>query len=616
MSFSHSHSALALKSQLFSFARKNPFIAKKLHAQIIKSGLNQHDPFPKTLIDAYGKSGLLQDALKLFDALPHRDHVAWATVLSACNLSNIPYKALSISRLVLNEGLQPDHFVFSSLIKACANLGGGYVKQGKQLHARFLLSPYSEDDVVKSSLVDMYAKFELPDYGRAVFDSIFGLNSISWTAMISGYARSGRKVEALRLFRKSPFKNLYAWTALISGLVQSGNATDALYLFVEMRRVGVSIADPLVLSSAVGSCANSAVWELGKQMHCVVITLGYESCLFISNALVDMYAKCSDLVAAKYIFCEMRRKDVVSWTSIIVGTAQHGLAEEALALYDDMVLAGVKPNEVTFVGLIYACSHVGLVSKGRALFKSMVEDFGIRPSLQHYTCLLDLFSRSGHLDEAENLIRTMPVKPDEPTWAALLSACKQHGNINMAVRIADNLFDLKPEDPSSYILLSNVYAGAGMWENVSKVRKLMVVKEVKKEPGYSSIDLGKESQVFYAGEASQPMKDEILGLMRKLDVEMRKRGYVPDTSSVLHDMDQQEKERQLFWHSERLALAYGLLKAVPGTTIRIVKNLRVCGDCHTVLKLISTITNREIYVRDLKRYHHFKDGNCSCNDFW
>lgn len=495
-------------------------------------------------------------------------------------------------------------------------MGSFHIKQGKQLHARFLLSPFSDDDVVKSSLVDMYAKFELPDYGRAVFDSIYSLNSICWTAMISGYARSGRKAEAFRMFRQSPFRNLYAWTALISGLVQSGNANDALYLFVEMRREGISITDPLVLSSVVGACANSAVWVLGKQMHSVVITLGYESCLFISNALVDMYAKCSDLVAAKCIFNKMRRKDVVSWTSIIVGTAQHGLAEEALALYDDMVLAGVKPNEVTFVGLIYACSHVGLVSKGRALFKSMVEDFGIRPSLQHYTCLLDLFSRSGHLDEAERIVRTMPVKPDEPTWAALLSACKHHGNTQMAVRIADHLLELIPEDPSCYILLSNVYAGAGMWENVSKVRKLMAVKEVKKEPGYSGIDLGKESQVFYAGETSHSMKDEMLGLLRKLDAEMRKRGYVPDTSSVLHDMDQQEKEKQLFWHSERLALAYGLLKAVPGTIIRIVKNLRVCGDCHTVLKLISTITSREIYVRDAKRYHHFKDGNCSCNDFW
>ncbi|XP_057433703.1 pentatricopeptide repeat-containing protein At4g14050, mitochondrial [Lotus japonicus] len=611
-----SRHAYALKSQLSSVARQSPFLTKKLHAQIIKSGLSQHEPFPNTLLDAYGKCGLLQDALQLFDTLPHRDLVSWASVLSACNLANLPHRALSISRSLLHQGFQPDHFVFSTLIKACANMGPLHVNQGKQVHAHFLLSPYANDDVVKSTLVDMYAKFGLPDYGRAVFDSISSLNSISWTAMISGYARSGRRSEALRLFRESPYKNLFAWTALISGLVQSGNGVDAFYTFVKMRQEGITIADPLVLSSVVGACANLAVWELGKQVHGLVIGLGYESCVFISNALVDMYAKCSDLVAAKYIFCEMSRKDVVSWTSIIVGTAQHGQAEEALALYDDMVSARVKPNEVTFVGLIYACSNVGLVSKGRALFRSMVEDYGIKPSLQHYTCLLDLFSRSGHLDEAENLIRTMPVSPDEPTWAALLSACKHHGNTQMAVRIADKLLCLKPEDPSSYILLSNVYAGASMWENVSKVRKLMMVKEVKKEPGYSCIDLGKESHVFYAGETSHPMKDEILGLMRKLDAEMRKRGYVPDTSYVLHDMDQQEKERQLFWHSERLAVAYGLLKAVPGTIIRIVKNLRVCGDCHTVLKLISTIESREIYVRDAKRYHHFKDGKCSCNDFW
>ena len=434
--------------------------------------------------------------------------------------------------------------------------------------------------------------------------------------MISGYARNGLKSEALKLFREVPNRDLFAWTALISGFVQSGNGIDALRLFVKMLREGVEITDPLVLSSVVGGCANCALWELGKQVHGLVIGLGFESCVFVSNALVDMYAKCSDLVAAKGVFFGMWRKDVVSWTSIIVGSAQHGRAEEALALYEGMVSAGVKPNEVTFVGLMYACSHVGLVGEGRELFKSMVEDHGIRPSLQHYTCLLDLLSRSGYLEEAENLIRMMPFSPDEPTWAALLSACKRHSNTKMAIRIADQLLSLKPEDPSSYILLSNVYAGAGMWENVSKVRKLMMVMEVKKEPGYSCIELGKESYVFYAGETSHPMKDEIAALMRELDAEMRKRGYVPDTSSVLHDMDQQEKERQLFWHSERLALAYGLLKAVPGTVIRIVKNLRVCGDCHAVLKLISTIAGREIYVRDATRYHHFKDGKCSCNDFW
>lgn len=588
---------------------------KTLHAQIIKLGLHQYGPLPNTLIDAYGKCDLVQYAHHLLEEMPQRDHVSWASILTAYNQANLPQKTISIfSTMLALDKLQPDHFVFASLVKACGSLGA--TRLGKQVHACFVLSPFCDDDVVKSSLVDMYAKCGLPNNARAVFDSIKLKNSVSWTAMLSAYARSGRKKDAMEIFEQAPVRNLFLWTALVSGLVQSRNEIDAFYSFIEMRREGVDIVDPLVLSSIVCACANFAVLELGKQIHGLVIALGYESCLFISNAIVDMYAKCSDIIAAKDIFGRMRRKDVVSWTSIIVGTAQHGQAEETLALYDEMVSAGVKPNEVTFVGLIYACSHVGLVGKGRKLFKSMIEDYGITPSLQHYTCLLDLLSRSGHLDEAENLIKAMPFEPDEPTWAALLSACKHHRNTEMGTRVANHLLSLKPEDPSSYILLSNVYASAAMWQHVSKVRKLMSVMEVKKEPGYSYIEFGKGSHIFYAGETSHPLKDEIFELLTELDAEMKRRGYVPDTSSVLHDMEQKEKERQLFWHSERLAVAYGLLKSVPGTVLRVVKNLRVCGDCHIVMKMISSITKREIVVRDATRYHHFKDGKCSCNDFW
>ncbi|KAK2642258.1 hypothetical protein Ddye_024021 [Dipteronia dyeriana] len=592
-----------------------PSTAKTLHSQIIKLGLHQCGPLPNTLVDVYGKCGFFQYAHYLFEEMPHRDHVSWASILTAFNKANFPNITLSIfPAMFAIDRLQPDHFVFATLVKACAALGA--TTQGKQVHARYVLSPFCDDDVVKSSLVDMYAKFGLPDNARSVFDSIKMKNTVSWTAMLSGYARSGRKNEAMEMFKSAPVRNLFAWTALISGFVQRGNGIDAFYMFIEMRREGVDIVDPFVLSSIVGACANLAVLELGKQIHSLVIALGYESCLFISNALVDMYAKCSDIMAAKDLFGTMKRKDVVSWTSIIVGAAQHGQAEEALMLYNEMVSAGVKPNEVTFIGLIYACSHVGWVSKGRKLFKTMTEDYGISPSLQHYTCLLDLLGRSGHFDEVENLIKEMPHKPDEPTWAALLSACKHHGNTQMAIRYADHLMSLKLEDPSTYILLSNVYAKAAMWEQVSKVRKLMGEMEVKKEPGHSCIDIGKESQLFYAGETSHPLKKEMFNLLKELEEEMRRRGYVPDTSCVLHDMEQQEKERQLFWHSERLAVAYGLLKSIPGTVIRIVKNLRVCGDCHAVLKLISGIVKREIVVRDANRYHHFKDGKCSCNDFW
>lgn len=587
----------------------------QLHAHFIKLGLAHFVPLSNTLLNVYAKCNLLQEALQLFDEMSERDHVSWATILTAQNQANFPERTLSMFPSMFSiDRLLPDDFVFASLVKACGSLGA--TKQGKQVHGNFVVSPFFDDDVVKSSLVDMYAKCGIPDDGRVVFDSIKLKNVASWTSMIYGYARNGRKKEALELFSRVPLKNLFAWTALISGLVQSGNGVDAFYLFIEMRREGVRIIDPLVLSSVVGASANLAMLELGKQVHGLVIGIGYESCIFINNALVDMYAKCSDILAARDVFSRMSRRDVVSWTSMIVGAAQHGLAQEALSLYDNMVSNGVKPNEVTFIGLIYACSHVGLVNRGREIFKSMIEDYGIQPSLQHYTCLLDLLGRSGHLDEAENIINSMPFKPDEPTWAALLSACKHYGNAKMAIRFADHLLNLRPEEPSTYILLSNIYASSSLWEHASKARYLLETLEVRKEPGYSYIDFGKESQVFYAGETSNPMKGEIFGLLKELDVEMRRRGYVPDTSCVLHNTEHQEKERQLFWHSERLAVAYGLLKSVPGTVIRIVKNLRVCGDCHTALKFISDIVKREIVVRDAKRYHHFKHGKCSCNDFW
>ncbi|XP_021749165.1 pentatricopeptide repeat-containing protein At4g14050, mitochondrial-like [Chenopodium quinoa] len=588
---------------------------QKLHTQITKLGLHHYGPIPNSLVEMYGKCGVIDHALKVFDEMPQRHLVSWASILTAFNHAGFPHKTLSLFLGMWElDKLLPDHFVIASLVRSCASLVD--VRLGKQVHAHFVLSPFYEDDVVKSSLVDLYSKCGFLDYARMVFDSIKVKNTISWTALVSGYARIGRKTDAVELFRRMPDKNLLSWSALISGLVHSGHGNDACSIYSNMRREVDHGADPYILSSVIAASANMAALQLGKQLHCLVLLLGFERNLFISNSLIDMYAKCSDLLAAKGIFSCMYERDVVSWTSIIVGMAQHGQAKEALALYDEMVIGGVKPNEVTFLGLIYACSHVGLVNKGRHFFDTMVQDYGMKPSLHHYTCLLDVLSRSGHLDEAEKLLKTMPYHPDEAAWAALLSACRKHKNTEVAIRVADHLLCLGPEDPSSYILLSNTYASASMWDNVSKVRKLMSTMDLKREPGYSCIELAKESQVFYAGQTSHPMQEKLIGLLEELDLEMRKRGYVPDTSYVLHELEQHEKERHLLWHSERWAVAYGLLKSAPGTTIRIVKNLRTCGDCHTVLKFISSIVKREIIVRDINRFHHFKDGSCSCGDFW
>nr|AYM00537.1 pentatricopeptide repeat protein [Salvia miltiorrhiza] len=593
-----------------------PMEGKKLHAHVVKSGFDLHGPlFSNTLIDMYGKCGCLKDALQLFDEMPNRDLASWASIFTSHNHANLPKKTLFLySDAVSKDNLRPDDFIYATLFNACA--GCTALKIGEQLHAQFIVSISSDDDVVKSSLVDFYAKCGFPDRARKVFDSIVSKNVVCWTSLIYGYAKVGKKSESLDLLRDMPCKNSYTWKALISGFMQAGLCLDSFNLFKELRREGVDLDGPFVLSSLIVGSATLAMLELGKQVHRLVIGLGYESNSYVGNTLIDMYAKCSDVSAAEKIFGNMRKRDIVSWTSIIVGMAQHGRAVEALSLYDKMTLAGLKPNEVTFTGIIYACSHAGLVDKGRHLFNSMVKDYGLRPSLHHYTCLVDLYSRSGLIEEAEDVLNTMPFKPDEAAWAAILSSCCQGEQKEIGVRIADHVLQLGPEESSTCILMSNIYARAAMWERVSQVRRLMASMELKKKPGYSCVDLGKEIQVFYAGEATHPMMDEIFRLLEELDVEMRRRGYVPDTSLVLHDMGLQEKETQLFWHSERSAVAYGLLKSAPGTSIRILKNLRVCGDCHTVFKFICSIVSREIIVRDINRFHHFKDGECSCRDFW
>ncbi|EYU36928.1 hypothetical protein MIMGU_mgv1a020309mg [Erythranthe guttata] len=517
----------------------------------------------------YGKCSHLKDAVKLFDEMPDRNLASWASIFTAHNQANLPRQThFLFSHMRSREGLQPDHFIFACLVKACACLSASKLRL--QMHAQFVLSDFSEEDVVKSSLVDFYAKCGLLDQASKVFHSIVSKNVVSWTSLVYEYARIGRKNKALKHLHDMPLKNVHSWTTPISCFVQGGHYTNSFKLFNELRSEGVDIEEPFVHSSLIVGSSSLAI----------------------------------DVLSADNIFGSLRRRDVVSWTSIIVSLAQHGRAIDALSLYDDMTKDGSRPNEVTFTGLIYACSHVGLVDKGRQIFESMITDYELSPSLQHYTCLVDLYSRAGHIEEAENVLNTMSFKPDEAAWAALLSACStQVGKNETGVRNANHLLQLGLEDPSTC--------------SVSTVRRLMTAMELKKKPGYRCVDLGKENEVFYASETMlHPMRNVIVDLLNELDSEMRKRDYKPDTSLVLHDMGEEENERQLFWHSERLAVAYGLLISAHGAPIRIIKNMRVCGDCQTVLKLVCIIVGREIVVRDANRFHRFKDGVCSCGDFW
>ena len=280
------------------------------------------------------------------------------------------------------------------------------------------------------------------------------------------------------------------------------------------------------------------------------------------------------------------------------------------------MFAGIKPDGVVFLALLTACSHSGQVNLGLNFFESMRLDYSIEPTMKHYTLVVDLLGRAGQLDDAMKFIQRMPISPDFVTWGALFCACRAHKNIKMAELVSQKLLQLEPKHPGSYVFLSNVYAAVGRWEDVERVRMLMQNQAVDKDPGWSYIEVGGQVHSFVAGDHAHMYAREIYLKLEEIVAGAREQGYMPETGWVLHNIEEEEKEDALGSHSEKLALAFALIHTSPGTTIRIVKNLRVCGDCHSLMKYTSKMSQREIVLRDIKRFHHLKDGACSCGDYW
>lgn len=312
----------------------------------------------------------------------------------------------------------------------------------------------------------------------------------------------------------------------------------------------------------------------------------------------------------------MEERDIFTWNSFITGCAQHGLGREAIKMYKHMESAGVLPNEVTFVGLLNACSHAGLVDEGWQFFKSMSRDYGLTPLLEHYACMVDLLGRTGNVQGAEQFIYDMPIEPDAVIWSALLGACKIHKNAEIGRRAAEKLFAIEPSNSGNYVMLSNIYSSLGMWVEVAEVRRIMKQHGVTKEPGCSWMQIRNKVYSFVTGDKQHEQIEEIESTLQDLYTSLRTTGYVPDTEFVLHDIDEEQKESSLLYHSEKLAVAYALLVTPQGMPIQIMKNLRICGDCHTFIKFVSHVTKRDIDIRDGNRFHHFRNGSCSCGDFW
>eukprot|EP01018_Ginkgo_biloba_P002767 Gb_08744 [translate_table: standard] len=535
-----------------------------------------------TMIAGYTKNGLLDEALKLFQEIPKRDVVSWTAMIAGYVKNGQSMEALNLFRQMQQSDVKPDSKTFASVLPACANLAS--LEQGMNIHEDITRSGFKSDVFVESALVDMYAKCGSIEKARGLFDKMYKRNVVSWTTMIAGYAQSGHGEEALKLFQ-------------------------------QMQLTG-SKPNAMTFASVLPACANLAALERGMEIHEIIIRSGLQTDVFVNSALVDMYAKCGNIEKARHLFDKMHQRNVVSWNTMIAGYAMHGCGKEALKLFEEMQYSGINPNDVTLLSILSACCHAGLVDEGQQYFHCMDPYYHIKPAMEHYVCMVDLLGRAGCLDEAQDFINKMPIKPDGTIWRCLLGACRMHSNIDLGEQVAERLFELNPKNAATYVLLSNIYAAAGRWDATENVRKIMKERRIRKTPGCSWIEVNKQVHTFLIGDRSHPEMHKIYAQLERLSRQMKVGGYVPDMRFVLNDVEEQQKEQILFYHTEKLAIAFGLINTSPGTTIRVMKNLRVCGDCHSASKFISKIAAREIVLRDAKRFHHFKDGWCSCGDYW
>ncbi|KDP31437.1 hypothetical protein JCGZ_11813 [Jatropha curcas] len=591
--------------------QKSLLVAKQLHSLVITSGYNNDKFVRNHLLNLYSKIGELQTAISLFNSMPKRNimscnilingHIQLGDLESACKVfDEMPERnvatwnamvagltqfefnedGLDLFRVMYELGFSPDEFTIGSVLRGCAGLRCVHV--GRQVHAYVMKRGFDSNLVVGSSLAHMYMK-------------------------------SGNLGEGEEVIIFMPSRSIVAWNTLISGKAQNGYSEEVLDQYNMMRMAGFR-PDKITFVSVISSCSELATLGQGQQIHAEAIKAGASSVIAVISSLISMYSRCGCLEDSVKVFLEYKNADSVSWSSMIAAYGFHGRGQEAIELFQQMEQQeDLEATDVTFLSLLYACSHCGLKEKGMEFFKLMEKKYGLKPRLEHYTCVVDLLGRSGCLEEAEAMIRSMPVKADAIIWKTLLSACKLHKRTDMAIRVAKEVLRLNPQDSAAYVLLANTHASAKSWQVVSEVRKVMRDRNVKKEPGISWVEVKNQVHQFRMADKLHHAIDLYL---KELMEEMKLHGYVPDTGSVLHDMDNEEKEYNLVHHSEKLAIAFALMNTPPGVPIRIMKNLRVCSDCHLAIKFISEIKKREIIVRDTSRFHHFRNGKCSCGDYW
>ncbi|KAL5098052.1 hypothetical protein RYX36_002379 [Vicia faba] len=581
---------------------------KEIHSFVLKNNDLIENSFVGTaLVDMYCNCKQAEKGRLVFEGIVRRTVAVWNAMISGYARNEFDYEAIQLFvEMVFELGLSPNSVTLSSVLPACVRCEEFLDKEG--IHGCVVKWGFEKDKYVQNALMDMYSRIGRIEISRSIFGSMKMRDIVSWNTMITGYVVCGHHGDALNLLHD----------------MQRGQEEHRINTFDDYEENESVPLKPnsVTLMTVLPGCAALAALGKGKEIHAYAIKQKLSRDVAVGSALVDMYAKCGCLNLSRIVFEQMSVRNAITWNVLIMAYGMHGKGEEALEFFRRMIAEGdnngeIRPNEVTYIAIFASLSHSGMVDEGLNLFHTMKAKHGIQPTSDHYACLVDLLGRSGRIEEAYKLIMTMPFNMNKvDAWSSLLGGCKIHQNLEIGEIAAKQLFVLEPNVASHYVLLSNIYSSAGIWDQAMDVRKKMKEMGVRKEPGCSWIEHGDEVHKFVAGDISHPQSKELHEYLETLSQRMKKEGYVPDTSCVLHNVNEEEKETMLCGHSERLAIAFGLLNTSHGTTIRVAKNLRVCNDCHAATKFISKIVDREIILRDVRRFHHFRNGTCSCGDYW
>lgn len=480
---------------------------RQVHAQASLHGMLQSLIVANKLVYFYSYYGALDDAYSLFDAMSERDSVSWSVMVGGFAKAGDCMNCFATFRELIRSGARPDNYTLPFVIRACRDLK--YLQMGRLIHDVVYKFGLDLDHFVCAALVDMYAKCGEIEDARFLFDKMQERDLVTWTVMIGGYA-------------------------------ECRNANESLILFDQMREEGV-VPDKVAMVAVAFACAKLGVMHKARMIDDYIRGKKFRLDVILGTAMIDMYAKCGCVESAREIFDRMEEKNVISWSAMIAAYGYHGQGRKALDLFPTMLNSGILPNKITMVSILYACSHAGLVEEGLQFFSSMWEDYSVKPDVKHYTCVIDLLGRAGRLYEALKLIENMTVEKDEELWGAFLGACSTHKHVVLAEKAATSLLELQAQKPGYYVLLSNIYANGGRWEDVAKVRDLMSQKRLKKTPGWTWIEVDGKSHQFTVGDTTHPRSKEIYEMLMILSSKLELVGYVPDTNFVLHDVDEELK---------------------------------------------------------------------------